>query len=108
MSGSQADGYTIDLEFVKAMLQEFKEQKLIHKRFAYEIMMKALELFRQQPALVDIPVPDDGHFTVGEGTVVAVGLGSTSWEALLALAPCVRTSAMRQDEHHADMRKALS
>ncbi|KAG1668466.1 hypothetical protein FOA52_005239 [Chlamydomonas sp. UWO 241] len=64
MSGSQANGYTIDLEFVKAMLASFKEQKLIHKRFAYEIIMTALELFRQQPALVDVPVADDGHFTV--------------------------------------------
>lgn len=64
MKGNNQDGYTIDLEFVKAMLQEFKEQRLIHRRFAFEIILKAQELFKAQPPLVDISVPDDGYFTV--------------------------------------------
>ncbi len=28
MKGSQEEGYTLDLDFVKAMLKEFKEQRL--------------------------------------------------------------------------------
>ena len=31
MTGNNKDGYTLDLDFVKAMLQEFKEQRLIHR-----------------------------------------------------------------------------
>ena len=31
MKGSDKEGYTLDLEFVKAMLDEFKEQRLVHR-----------------------------------------------------------------------------
>ena len=31
MTGNNKDGYTLDLDFVKAMLNEFKEQRLIHR-----------------------------------------------------------------------------
>jgi len=64
MSGNSKDGYTLDLDFVKAMLQEFKEQRLIHRRFAFEILLKAQELFKSQPSLVDISISDYQHFTV--------------------------------------------
>ncbi|KAF8063021.1 PAPP5 [Scenedesmus sp. PABB004] len=57
-------GYVISLEFVKAMLEEFKAQRLIHKRFAFEILLKARALLRELPSLVDVEVPPDKHFTV--------------------------------------------
>lgn len=57
-------GYVITEQFVKDMLQEFKEQRLIHKRFAFQILLQARELFRNLPSLVDIDIPDDKHFTV--------------------------------------------
>ena len=31
MAGNNKDGYTLDLDFVHAMLKEFKEQRLIHR-----------------------------------------------------------------------------
>ena len=31
MTGNNKDGYTLDLEFVTTMLQEFKEQRRIHR-----------------------------------------------------------------------------
>lgn len=37
-TGSAAEGYTITAEFVEAMIAEFKAQKTIHKRFAFEII----------------------------------------------------------------------
>ena len=38
--GPAEGGYRLTLDFVKAMLQEFKEQRLIHKRFAFEILVQ--------------------------------------------------------------------
>lgn len=64
MEGSNEEGYEVTLPFVKAMMQEFKEQRLIHKRFAFEIVLKAARLLAAAPTLVDITIPDDEHFTV--------------------------------------------
>ena len=64
MKGSNEEGYTIDLDFVQAMLNEFKEQRLIHKRFAYEILLKSQALFKAEASLVDITIPSDEHITV--------------------------------------------
>ncbi|KAF5834540.1 Metallo-dependent phosphatase-like protein [Dunaliella salina] len=64
MQGSNAEGYTLTLEFVKDMLQAFKDQKTIHKRFAYEIIIRVHGLLKAEASLVDIQVPDDGHITV--------------------------------------------
>ena len=33
--------YAITLEFVEDMMKEFKEQRVIHKRFAFEILLQA-------------------------------------------------------------------
>lgn len=64
MQGSDSEGYTITPEFVSAMLEEFKAQRTIHRRFAFEIILKAQELFKALPSLVDIPVAQDAHITV--------------------------------------------
>ncbi|CAN6331046.1 unnamed protein product [Urochloa humidicola] len=63
-AGPRIDGEEITLDFVKAMLDEFKKQKCIHKRYAYQIVLKTLELLRSMPSLVDVDVPNGGHFTV--------------------------------------------
>lgn len=56
--------YVISLEFVKAMLQHFKEQKLIHKRFAFQIVLQARQQLKALPSLVEVEVAPDAHFTV--------------------------------------------
>ncbi|KAL6865201.1 hypothetical protein ACP4OV_016352 [Aristida adscensionis] len=63
-AGPRIDGEEITLDFVKAMLDEFKKQKCIHKRYAYQIVLKTLELLRTMPSLVDVNVPNGAHFTV--------------------------------------------
>jgi hypothetical protein len=35
-----AGGYVITLDFVKEMLETFKDQKLIHRRFAFQILLQ--------------------------------------------------------------------
>ncbi|TVU17044.1 hypothetical protein EJB05_33054 [Eragrostis curvula] len=63
-AGPRIDGEAITLDFVKAMLDEFKKQKCIHKRYAYQIVLTTLELLRSVPSLVDVNVPNGQHFTV--------------------------------------------
>ncbi|EFJ45655.1 hypothetical protein VOLCADRAFT_75665 [Volvox carteri f. nagariensis] len=64
MQGNATDGYVITEDFVTAMLEEFRQQRTIHKRFAFEIVRQAHSLFRSLASLVDVTIPEDKHFTV--------------------------------------------
>ncbi|MBA0639433.1 hypothetical protein Goklo_022468 [Gossypium klotzschianum] len=46
------------------MMDDFKNQKCLHKRYAFQIVLQMREMLRSQPSLVDINVPDGSHFTV--------------------------------------------
>ncbi|XP_070180925.1 serine/threonine-protein phosphatase 5-like [Littorina saxatilis] len=57
------DGKVTD-KFVKDLLQTFKEQKGLHKKYAYKILLDVKEYFQKQPSLVHITVKDGEKFTV--------------------------------------------
>ncbi|XP_047055681.1 serine/threonine-protein phosphatase 5-like [Lolium rigidum] len=63
-TGARIDGDIITLDFVKQMLDDFKRQKCIHRRYALQIVLQARDLLRSVPSLVDVNVPDGCHFTV--------------------------------------------
>ncbi|XP_021729871.1 serine/threonine-protein phosphatase 5-like isoform X2 [Chenopodium quinoa] len=63
-SGASIEGDTVTLEFVKKMLEDFKNQKCLHKRYAFQIVLQTRELLRTLPSLVDITVPNGKQFTV--------------------------------------------
>lgn len=63
-NGARIEGEVVTLQFVKKMLDDFKNQKCLHKRYAYQIILQAREMLRAMPSLVDIIIPDGQHFTV--------------------------------------------
>ncbi|XP_059663313.1 serine/threonine-protein phosphatase 5-like isoform X1 [Cornus florida] len=63
-SGARIDGDDVTLEFVKKMMDDFKNQKFLHKRYAFQIVLQTREMLRALPSLVDINIPDGKHFTV--------------------------------------------
>ncbi|KAI0522549.1 hypothetical protein KFK09_004929 [Dendrobium nobile] len=63
-NGARIEGEVVTLDFVKKMLDDFKNQKYLHKRYAYQIILQAREMLRAMPSLVDITVLDGHHFTV--------------------------------------------
>ncbi|TYI72758.1 hypothetical protein E1A91_D07G081500v1 [Gossypium mustelinum] len=63
-SGAKIEGDVVTLDFVKKMMDDFKNQKCLHKRYAFQIVLQMREMLRSQPSLVDINVPDGRHFTV--------------------------------------------
>ncbi|KAL1332271.1 hypothetical protein HN51_061107 [Arachis hypogaea] len=63
-SGARIEGDVVTLEFVKKMMDDFKNQKCLHKRYAYQIVLQTRELLQALPSLVDITVHDGKHFTV--------------------------------------------
>ncbi|KAL3006842.1 hypothetical protein AAZX31_08G300200 [Glycine max] len=63
-SGARIEGDAVTLDFVKKMMEDFKNQKFLHKRYAFQIVLQTREMLQALPSLVDIHVPDGKHFTV--------------------------------------------
>jgi len=63
-SGPQLVDGKISLEFMQSMMDTFKDQKKLHRKFAYKILLDIEDLLRTQASLVDVPIPDDSKFTV--------------------------------------------
>jgi serine/threonine-protein phosphatase 5 len=51
-------------EFVLSMIDYFKQQKVVHKKFAYEILFQIRDYFSSQPSLVEVNVKDEQKFTI--------------------------------------------
>ncbi|XP_050381256.1 serine/threonine-protein phosphatase 5 isoform X1 [Argentina anserina] len=63
-SGARIDGDVVTLDFVKKMMEDFKNQKTLHQRYAFQIVLQTKDLLQKLPSLVDISVPNGNHFTV--------------------------------------------
>ncbi|XP_074287567.1 serine/threonine-protein phosphatase 5-like [Silene latifolia] len=63
-SGPRFKGESITLEFIKSMIDDFKNEICLHEKFAYQILVRTRDLLFQLPTLVDISVPDGKHITV--------------------------------------------
>lgn len=64
MDSDGEGGYRLTRDFVVAMLEEFKEQRMVHRRFLLQIMLEAHRALRALPSLVDLDVPPGTHITV--------------------------------------------
>ena len=63
-AGPRLDDGEVTLEFMKKLLVWFKQQKVLHKKYAYTMLLKVKEFFMSTPSLVDITVPDGKRITV--------------------------------------------
>lgn len=63
-AGARIEGDVVTLDFVKKMMDDFKNQKKLHRRYALQIVLQTREMLRALPTLVDVNVPDGKHFTV--------------------------------------------
>eukprot|EP01121_Diplochlamys_sp_Union-15-3_P000369 TRINITY_DN10345_c0_g1_i1.p1 TRINITY_DN10345_c0_g1~~TRINITY_DN10345_c0_g1_i1.p1 ORF type:complete len:478 (-),score=77.14 TRINITY_DN10345_c0_g1_i1:121-1554(-) len=62
--GPHWHGETMTLDFVKKMMDHFKDRKNIHKKYAYKILIKVREYLMKQPCLINIDVPVGQEITV--------------------------------------------
>ncbi|XP_022097959.1 serine/threonine-protein phosphatase 5-like [Acanthaster planci] len=56
--------HTVTKEFMVDLLEHFKQQKKVHRKYAYTILVQIDKLFRTLPSLCDITIPEGGKFTV--------------------------------------------
>ncbi len=55
---------SVTLNFVMELIDYFKQQKTLHKKFAYEILFQIRDFFLKSPTLVDIDLQDENKFTI--------------------------------------------
>jgi serine/threonine-protein phosphatase 5 len=58
------EGNAVTMDFVKAMMQRFKDQKLVAKRYIVSILQQVFLLLKEVPSLMRLSVPPSGVFTV--------------------------------------------
>ncbi|KAG5344223.1 PPP5 phosphatase, partial [Acromyrmex heyeri] len=52
------------LEFMKDLLEWYKNQNKLHRKYAYKILLDVKSWFMAQPSLVDITIPEENKFTI--------------------------------------------
>jgi len=52
------------LDFVKATMQHFKDQKMLPKKYVYDIVLQMIKLLSKLPTLVDVDTPAGHEITV--------------------------------------------
>ncbi|CAH0728578.1 unnamed protein product, partial [Brenthis ino] len=62
--GPSLEDGKVTLKFVTDLMEYYKEQKKLHKKYAYKILIDVKAYFQKQPSLIDIKVPDNQKFTV--------------------------------------------
>lgn len=61
--GPRLEG-SITLDFVVQLMEHFKNQKKLHKKYILKMLVETKKLFEAEPTLVDFHFPDDGKVTV--------------------------------------------
>ncbi|KAI8974647.1 Metallo-dependent phosphatase-like protein [Pilobolus umbonatus] len=54
----------IDIKFIQALIDTFKNQKKLHKKYAFMIILAVRKMMMEAPSLIDIEVPAKGKLTV--------------------------------------------
>ncbi|EDX13572.1 serine/threonine-protein phosphatase 5 [Drosophila simulans] len=62
--GPQLEDGKVTLKFMMELMEHYKAQKRLHRKFAYKILCEIDTYMRAQPSLVDITVQDEEKFTI--------------------------------------------
>ena len=63
-TGPRTEDGNITLQFVNDLMEHQKQEKKLHKKYALEILYKVREIFKAEPSVVDVAIPEDKHVTV--------------------------------------------
>ncbi|KAF7267558.1 protein phosphatase D3 [Rhynchophorus ferrugineus] len=63
-SGPEIENGKITLNFMKELMELYKNQGKLHRKFAYKILLDIKNYFMAQPSLIDVSFGDKDKFTV--------------------------------------------
>ncbi|CAM9475621.1 unnamed protein product [Phaeothamnion confervicola] len=60
------DDGAVSVEFVREMMERFRAQKLVARRYVVQMLVQCYDMLKALPSLMRLQVPEgeDGHFTV--------------------------------------------
>jgi serine/threonine-protein phosphatase 5 len=62
---TKVNSYGISLSFVKSLMSHFHSQRLLHKKYAYEILLRSIKHLKSLPPLLQIDIPHTAnHFNI--------------------------------------------
>ena len=50
--------HEITSEFMDSLVQWFRDRKILHKKYAYKIILRVYKLLKSLPSLIDISIPE--------------------------------------------------
>lgn len=62
--GPELEDGKVTLKFMMELMELYKKQGKLHRKYAYKILLDVKAYFMKQPSLVDINIGDDEKFTV--------------------------------------------
>nr|CAD7407836.1 unnamed protein product [Timema poppensis] len=62
--GPKLEDGKVTEQFMKDLMESYKKQGKLHRKYAYKILLDVKQLFMSQPSLVDIKIEDKNKFTV--------------------------------------------
>ncbi|XP_014607795.1 PREDICTED: serine/threonine-protein phosphatase 5 [Polistes canadensis] len=62
--GPSLEDGKVTLKFMQDLLEWYKNQKKLFIKYAYQILVDVKALFKAQPSLIDITIPEDSKFTI--------------------------------------------
>ncbi|XP_063231189.1 serine/threonine-protein phosphatase 5-like [Bacillus rossius redtenbacheri] len=63
-SGPKLDNGKVTEDFMKELMELYKDQGKLHRKYAYKILLDVKQLFTSQPSLVDVTIGPKEKFTV--------------------------------------------
>lgn len=63
----------VTVDFVKDVMQHFREEKLLHRKYVIQILLMAIEYFKHLPTLVRLSLPRSGEDKAITGSLTVCG-----------------------------------
>lgn len=63
-TGPKLEDGKVTLKFMEELLDYYRKQCKLHRKYAYKILLDVKTLFETQPSLVDITIGDENKFTI--------------------------------------------
>jgi serine/threonine-protein phosphatase 5 len=81
--GADYDGVNLEdemtKEFIEDMIQRFKDGKKIHKKYVYQIILSAKEIFMTEPTMPEVTIESGKKMTVCGDTHGKLSRGRSSF-----------------------------
>lgn len=62
--GPKLEDDKVTLKFMQDLIEWYRNEKKLHRKYAYKILLDIKAMFMEQPSLIDVSIPDEGKFTV--------------------------------------------